>query len=233
MTRIQPEEFGRWSVEGLQRSIDYSQAVMQDIRAAVMEGYYKIPHGGVGVGGVLFGRREDGVVRIFASRPLACEYLTGPSFALSEKDRAALATLLETYAADVALQGLVPVGWYLSHTRSGILLTEGDLEIYRRFFPEPWQVCLVLRPDRTKAMRAGFFIREPDGRVRADSSYREFALDAVTRTKGTEAASEIPLAIPAAAPSRRWLWWVLTALLVVAAFVAGALVSRTFWPAAS
>ena len=66
------------------------------------------------------------------------------------------------------------VGWCLSHTRSEIGLSESDLEIYSIFFPAPWQVTLVIRPGRGGSMRAGFFVREPDGTVKSESSYLEF-----------------------------------------------------------
>ena len=58
-------------------------------------------------------------------------------------------------------------GWYHSHTRSGIFLSEADLELHRRFFRENWQVALVFRPSLNTATRAGFFFQESDGTIRA------------------------------------------------------------------
>ena len=69
---------------------------------------------------------------------------------------------------------MISVGWFLSHTRSEIALTESDLEIYTIFFPAPWQVSLVIRPGRGGSMRAGFFVREADGTVKSENSYLEF-----------------------------------------------------------
>jgi hypothetical protein len=71
---------------------------------------------------------------------------------------------------------LVSVGWFLSHTRSEILMNESDQEIYSIFFPEPWQVTLVVHPMRAVGMRAGFFVRESDGSVKSDQSHLEFTL---------------------------------------------------------
>jgi proteasome lid subunit RPN8/RPN11 len=49
-------------------------------------------------------------------------------------------------------------GWYISHTRSEILLSERDLQLFQQYFPELWQIALVHR--------------EGDGRRRQLSSER-------------------------------------------------------------
>jgi hypothetical protein len=90
---------------------------------------------------------------------MACEHAFGPSFILSEKDEAGLKTLLDSAVDEADLSGLVPVGWYHSHTRSEISFSEQDLKVHERFFPEPWQVSLVLRPEKMKPTRAKFFLR--------------------------------------------------------------------------
>jgi hypothetical protein len=69
------------------------------------------------------------------------------------------------------------VGWYHSHTRSEIFLSDADLAIYHRFFPESWQVALVMKPHTFQPARIGFFFREGDGSVHATASYREEALE--------------------------------------------------------
>ena len=60
--------------------------------------------------------------------------------------------------ADPQLEGLLCLGWFLSHTRTEIALSESDLEIFSTYFPDPWQVTLVVRPGRGGSMRAGFFV---------------------------------------------------------------------------
>jgi hypothetical protein len=77
---------------------------------------------------------------------------------------------------------LQPVGWFVSHTRSGVCLSPSDLEIYSAFFPSRWQVALVLRPEKLGTCRAGFFVRDSDGSVRSDASYREFSLEPAGRS---------------------------------------------------
>lgn len=182
MVRPVETDVGLWSVSGHPLAIEYSLSVLQEIRTLVVDGFNRVPHGGVEVGGVLFGEHvaENGdVVRILNFRPLACEHASGPSFVLSEADRAALEELLQSVHSDESLRGLEPVGWYHSHTRSGIFLSRDDLEIWKRYFPEPWQIAMVLRPAKSDPTRVGFFFRELDGSVRAEASYKEFTIGPV------------------------------------------------------
>ena len=74
-------ERGHWSVAGHSAQIEYALSVLDQIRAHAIEGFNKVPHGGIEIGGVLFGERGEKRVSILAARPLACEYALGPSFA--------------------------------------------------------------------------------------------------------------------------------------------------------
>jgi proteasome lid subunit RPN8/RPN11 len=169
-------QFETWSAPGHSFRIEYSAAVLDQIREIAVEGYHRVPHGGVETGGVLFGTHGKKMVRIAAWRPIECEYAKGPSFLLSEKDQAALAGMLQSWGDAEDLAGLEPVGWYRSHTRSEILLADVDLTFFNRFFPQPWQVGLIVRPASFAPARAGFFFREPGGGIRTESSYREFVM---------------------------------------------------------
>jgi proteasome lid subunit RPN8/RPN11 len=235
MSTAASDEYVRWSADGLPLAVEYSSAVMQDIRAAVMDGYYKIPHGGIEVGGVLYGRARGGVVRIEAHRPLACEYAAGPSFVLSERDRAVLAGMLTGVPADEGLGTTVPVGWYHSNNRSEIRLSEEDLDIHRTFFPERWHVCLVLRPERTKPVRAGFFLRGSDGTMSVGASPCEFTPAPAGRLKSPapRAATAVEpgpgAGYPTARGKRRLVAFVVAALLLLIGFFAGVVVTLIFW----
>lgn len=57
-------------------------------------------------------------------------------------------------------QGERIVGWYHTHPRMGIFLSHYDTWLHKNFFPEPWQVALVIEPHSSLG---GFFIRQPDG----------------------------------------------------------------------
>jgi len=108
-------------------------------------------------------------------REIVCEHARGPSFLLSDNDRTALAEQLTRNQEDHKLEGMVAVGWFLSHPRGEITLTESDLETFNTFFGARWQITLVIRPGRTGFMRAGFFVRESDGAVKCERSYLDFS----------------------------------------------------------
>jgi proteasome lid subunit RPN8/RPN11 len=52
------------------------------------------------------------------------------------------------------------VGWFHTHPRMGVFLSHYDTFLHSNFFPEPWQVALVVEPFSSVA---GFFIRQNDG----------------------------------------------------------------------
>lgn len=244
---------GCWRVEGLPVRIDYSTAVVEDICALAVEGLTRLRRGGVEVGGILFGTRRGPHIEILAHRPLACEHAHGPSFSLSARDLEAMAKLLEGALHDGTLRGLEPVGWYHSHTRSEVCLTAEDLEFHGRYFPEPWQVAMVVRPAQFGPSRVGFFFREADGGIRAEASYLEFPVRARRQAPqaaplvdnaapapaaGSPMASVAAAARPVPAPSfalveprrpRKWLW---AAGIAVAALAAGYGL-WTWWPLAA
>jgi proteasome lid subunit RPN8/RPN11 len=187
-------KFAAWTVAESPVTIEYSLIVIEEIRHAVAEGFQRLSRGGIEVGGILYGMRDGRTVRVLAMRLIACEHARGPAFLLSDKDRMVLNQQLTADAEDPHLDGLIAVGWYLSHTRSDINLSDSDLELYSIFFPAPWQVTLVVRPGRGASMRAGFFVREADGTVKSESSYLEFnfpdrlagVLDRAPASRGTE-----------------------------------------------
>jgi hypothetical protein len=52
------------------------------------------------------------------------------------------------------------LGWYHTHPRMGVFLSGYDTWLHQHFFPESWQVALVIEPHSTTC---GFFIRTADG----------------------------------------------------------------------
>jgi proteasome lid subunit RPN8/RPN11 len=193
--------------------IEFDRQIMEDIRLAAVEGFLRIRHGGVEVGGVLFGTHVDGRIRIVAHRPIECEHIAGPSFTLSPGDEKRLEGLFAGAAADEELQGLEPVGWYHSHTRSDIFLSESDVQIHDRHFRQPWQVALVLRPRGLEPTRAGFFVRNAEGSLQRESSLREFHLEPLPKEQrrkprvastGESAPEEqaVPPPVPTPTPSQ-------------------------------
>jgi hypothetical protein len=168
-------------------AIEYPAGVLDQIRKAVVDAFFAIPRGGLEIGGVLFGRHGDGLLRIEAFRMLECEHARGPSFTLSEADHFRLRDLLSSAEAE----GLQPVGWFRSRTRSELALWKADATLHDAYFREPWQVALVLRPEVTRPTRASFFARV-DGVWSADSSLGEFEVEPCSGSPASPAPERAP-----------------------------------------
>jgi proteasome lid subunit RPN8/RPN11 len=54
------------------------------------------------------------------------------------------------------------VGWYHTHPHMGVFLSHYDTWLHANFFPEPWQVALVIEP---QSDIGGFFVRQEDGEL--------------------------------------------------------------------
>ncbi|SRR5581483_2783186 len=249
-------QLATWQVPECPFVIEYVSPVLEEIRMAVADAFFAVPHGGAELDGVLFGTRTEQAIRILAARPLACEHAFGPSFTLSDNDHARMSALLESVRTNPALSEMVPLGWYHSHTRSEILLSNGDLALHDRYFPEPWQVALVIRPHAIEPARAGFFFRGGDGKIRAEESYREFIVEpelsrlAIQNWRGESQPSRRQTATVSAftpeAPrflmeqprsSRRWRDWSWALLLAGVGIACAGFIARDQWfdrsPAAS
>lgn len=146
--------------------------MLEDIEAVVVAAFHESPQGGIEIGGVLLGNLSDGRVAITGVRPLECEHAFGPGFRLSADDHDRLARLI----AELHGAGETIVGWFHSHTRTGVFLSEDDLKIHNFYFTDPRQVALVLRPVPPEPTVCGFFFREADGTIHSSESYREFEL---------------------------------------------------------
>ncbi len=212
--------------------IESSAAALDLIRVVATDAFFSIPHGGAEIGGVLCGTRKEGRVLILAARPLECEHAFGPTFTLSDVDHGRLRALLDEGCRDLRAEGMEPVGWYHSHTRSEIFLSAQDVEIHNRYFPSPSDVALVVRPHRTQPMRAGFFFRQAGGTMHADSTYGEFVLagPAPRPAEPTPESTKDLVAYPAHCPappdpvsvpkqSTPWLWWAATVLVLLSSAV--------------
>ncbi len=174
--QLQPDDSARWVTDGCPFAVEYSRQVLEELRVYGEEWFQKIPHGGMEVGAVLFGHYADGVLRILEWRPMPCEHARGPGFILSERDLADLERTGEEWATAPELDGLQPVGWFHTHTRSGLYLSSDDGAIFDRYFPDPWAVSLVFCYAKAKPVTAGFFFRNVDGSVRGEKAEQEFAV---------------------------------------------------------
>src|SRR5260370_2931691 len=128
--KLSPEDFSVWTSEGQGISIEYLHRALEDVRLEAVKGITLLRHGGVEVGGVLFGTREEARIRIFDSRPLRSEYAYGPNLLLSQNDEEALKRLLEEARADPNLSRIKPVGWYHSPTPTALFLSHSTIAVF-------------------------------------------------------------------------------------------------------
>jgi proteasome lid subunit RPN8/RPN11 len=196
-----------WSVPQCPFTIECSARTLDDIRLVVTDAFFSLARGGLEVGGILLGTCDGNRLSVLEYAPLDCEHAYGPTFNISPNDRARMRQLLASAPADHP--GLQVVGWYHSHTRSGIFLSEEDLDLYDRYFPEAWQIALVMKPHTFDPARIGFFFRGADGTVHAKESYQEMVLDPLpaqkipTQAPGPPPASKTRADSPRSRASRR------------------------------
>ncbi len=74
------------------------------------------------------------------------------------------------------------VGWYHTHPSMALFLSPTDLRTYSGFYPEPWQVALVVDPE---SWQAAYFWRDANGKVEASPApWRQFDLIEASRSPG-------------------------------------------------
>jgi proteasome lid subunit RPN8/RPN11 len=164
-----------WRIPQCPFVIQCSAVVLDQIRREV-DAARNLSGGEQETGGVLFGIHEPGRICIVDCKPLQCEHAVGPGFVLSEEDEKHLAKLLSAPGSN--LNGVQALGWYHSHIRSRIFLSERDLLIHSRYFAGPYQIALVVHPRSDGTARVGVFFRESSGEMRTESSYEAFSIEA-------------------------------------------------------
>ncbi len=63
---------------------------------------------------------------------------------------------------DERFPGKQLVGWYHTHPRMGVFLSSYDMWLHEHFFPQTWQVALVIEPFSSIG---GFFVRQEGGKL--------------------------------------------------------------------
>jgi TonB family protein len=230
-----------WEDPGDSIMIQVSLDLVERLGAAVQQGLGAGPRGNE-IGGILLGRTLPGfgravLVEDFELAP--CEHLRGVSYTLSPKDKRLLGTRLARRSAREV------VGYFRSHTRPGMYLDQDDFAVFSRYFPEAWQVFLLVRPSTEGPAMGGFFFWE-DGDINRRSPYRQFPFDCARLaegdfpiTGGQPAAAPAPHPAPVLVPKpearapRRLppLPWVVVPVIAVLFLIAGLFVSESQAPA--
>jgi hypothetical protein len=157
------DTFEIWSDDRPYGRVEISRRVLEDIRAAAARAFLVLAHGGMEIGGLLFGRRAGGHFRITAWRPIGCSHAQGPAFVLHAGDEAALLSQLQSAHEVPGLADLTVAGWFVSHTRRGLELTAEESEFAARHFNESDVVALVLKPERFGASETRLYLRRAPG----------------------------------------------------------------------
>ncbi len=148
--------------------------MLDRILSETMQGFGSVPKRGAEVGGLLLGTISPGepaVVSVQGFEPVFTEHARGPSYLLSANDEERLTAAIARRKEGTNEPGIV--GFFRSHTRDRLGLTEEDVEMFNRYFPGPEQIFLLVKPYAARACVGGFFFRE-EGHIRAETSYLEF-----------------------------------------------------------
>jgi outer membrane biosynthesis protein TonB len=232
-----------WEDPGDSIMIQVNLDLVERLGAAVQQGLGAGPRGHE-IGGILLGRTLPGFGRVvliedFELAP--CEHLRGASYTLSLKDKRLLGTDLARREARQV------VGYFRSHTRPGMYLDQDDFAVFSQYFPEPWQVFLLVRPAMEGPPMGGFFFWE-DGDINRRSPYRQFPFDCARLAEGdfpitagqpavapVPPPRPVPVLVPkpeARAPRRLpSLPWVVVPIIAVLFLIAGLFVSENQAPA--
>jgi len=190
-------QYAIWTDPETSRTVKYSLSLFHELDFQVNEAYRRIPHGGMEIGGVLYGRFEGTGTTVEAFRPIECEHAFGPSFVLSEKYLASMSESFGKAQSDSELKDLERVGWFVSHTRSAPEMTSRESEIFHRYFPGQSRITLLIRPERFQPTRFVFSIRKPDGQTPKRDTQHAVILPLPGRASSAVPVQSIP------APDRR------------------------------
>jgi hypothetical protein len=127
-------------------------AVLEDLRVEAIDGLLALPRVGMGVGGLLLGHYENGVINISGACSIDCAHAQGPSFHLTQDEVAAALRLAAASESEVA-------GWYFSRPRGTTALTAADAMLFDKLCPQPWQCTLVLVPSTIEPVRGTWHFR--------------------------------------------------------------------------
>lgn len=142
-----------WQVPGQPVAIHISIDVVDRLSADIMRGFGLVPKRGAEVGGILIGKIQSDTIRIEDFEAIPCTYARGPSYLLTDAERALFHETCRRRSAEI-------VGYYRSHTRDGLTLQPEDIQLLDQLFPAAAQLALLVKPYATKPGVAGFFVRE-------------------------------------------------------------------------
>jgi len=144
-----------WQAPGQPVVIHLSINVVDRMSTDILRGFGAVPKRGAEVGGLLIGTTQPGnvnTVRIEDFEAIPCTYSRGPSYLLTEAERAIFNEVCRRRSAEI-------VGYYRSHTRDGLALQPEDIQLLTQSLPSA-RIALLVKPFATKPSMGGFFVRE-------------------------------------------------------------------------
>lgn len=154
-----------WPDKTLPLEIYCAPGVLTGLEVLASDALLAMPRTGLGVGGLLLGKRRGGCIDILKSTEIDCSHALGPAFVLTPDE--ITASLPVRGAEDDADQGADydVVGWYCtkpsySKINGQMVLTGPDRALFDALCPEQWQVALLIRPSLGNATIGAFGFRE-------------------------------------------------------------------------
>ena len=185
-----------WESPDGSRSVVFARGVASAIRAHALEGFHSLPRRGAEVGGLLLGRvlrTKPLLARITGFEDIPCSHAFGPSYILSEEDKAVLEAALQRERPDPV------IGFVRSYTGRDMVLDEVDGNLLQRYFPADNTILLLLEPRAPHACRATFLFPE-HGEVGWEPQYAAFDFSEARLAGEEPAAAAAPAAPPVVAP---------------------------------
>lgn len=157
---------GRWTDPDSGAVFTIGSDLIQQLRAYVFEGFHIVPKRGAEMGGLLLGRilsTEPLALEVTGFEPVTCEYRYGPSYILSDADRARLSLALGRFNAPSrtgpSSSIATVIGYFRSCTGRDLALDAADQQLMRNFFPDSSQIVLSIHPSSPMECEAWFFHR--------------------------------------------------------------------------
>jgi hypothetical protein len=192
-------EYLDWDPEGSPVSIHMNPGVADGIAHDAIERL------GREVGGLLLGRVEAGAragVWIERYQRISRQLGSGPAFILDSEEIAGL----ESVASNILATGeLAVVGLYRSHTRPGFQLEEPDFDLIRRYFSDPSDLILLIKPESATRVTGQFHVWDKESGahpVGSEFPFRGHMLKDETAAPAVAQVSEAPRELPREHPRR-------------------------------
>jgi hypothetical protein len=189
---------------------------MEGIHQEVSEAFAAAPHRGAETGGILLGRREEDRIVVEDFEPVPSEHRFGPSYRLSDTDRALLEETLEWFRGG-AQPGLSVLGFYRSHTLAEAELNHEDQDLMRTHFGVTEDLVLLVKPGLMGVSEADFFVRRAGPEVRpAIDLPKPLSPPPLMSWPAPRPRQSRPEPEPELRTRRRWPWYIAAVLLGLA-----------------